>query len=175
MFFRISKPIIILVLISFSLFNAGCSKKYLIDEEQADSITSQLQTDMYSASLVPEPNIRDKEFEKQDALKAVYFDYDKAILTQEARRQLEKNALWLKNYDKYHVLIEGHSDERGTIEYNLALGQNRASIVRSYLVFLGVNAGRIGTISYGEEKPAVLGSSDDIWSKNRRAEVLFFK
>ncbi len=98
----------------------------------------------------------------------VFFDLDKSDLKPEARRTLERQAAWLKQYGNVAVTIEGHCDERGTREYNLALGDRRAKAASNYLVSLGIPASRIKTISYGKERPAVLGSNEAAWSQNRR-------
>ncbi len=98
----------------------------------------------------------------------VFFDLDKSDLQPEARTTAESVATWMNSYPAVAVTIEGHADERGTREYNLALGERRANSVRDYLVALGVNANRLSTISYGKERPAVLGSNEDAWAQNRR-------
>ena len=99
----------------------------------------------------------------------VFFDLDKSDLKPEARRTLERQAAWLKQYGNVTVTLEGHCDERGTREYNLALGDRRAKAASNYLVSLGIAATRIKTISYGKERPAVLGSNEAAWSQNRRS------
>ena len=99
----------------------------------------------------------------------VFFGFDKYDLAGEARRTLELQAAWLKKYPQYKVVVEGHADERGTREYNLALGERRAQAVRSYMIALGVDASRINTISYGKERPAVVGSNPSAWAQNRRS------
>ena len=98
----------------------------------------------------------------------VLFDTDKADLRPDARGTLEKQAAWLKKYPAVKITLEGHCDERGTREYNLALGERRANAVKNYLVALGVPANRMTTISYGKERPAVVGSNDQAWTQNRR-------
>ena len=98
----------------------------------------------------------------------VFFDYDSAVLSSEAQAVLGRQAEWLGQHTAANVTIEGHCDERGTREYNIALGERRASATKNYLVSLGVDAGRISTISYGKERPAVVGGGEDSWSKNRR-------
>ena len=98
----------------------------------------------------------------------VFFDLDKSDLMPEARATAESVATWMNSYPAVAVTIEGHCDERGTREYNLALGERRANSVRDYLVALGVDANRLSTISYGKERPAVLGSNEDAWGQNRR-------
>ena len=98
----------------------------------------------------------------------VFFDYDKSDLSPEARATAEALAAWMNSYPATTIGIEGHCDERGTREYNLALGERRASAVHDYLVALGVAPNRLSTISYGKERPAVLGSNEESWAQNRR-------
>ncbi len=99
----------------------------------------------------------------------VLFELDKSELSQDARQILGRQAAWLKRYPNVRVTIEGHCDERGTREFNMALGARRANAARTYLVALGVEAGRLQTVSYGAERPAVLGTGESVWSQNRRA------
>lgn len=99
----------------------------------------------------------------------VFYDFDKYNLKPDARTQVERWAAWLKTYPNVRVTIEGHADERGTREYNLALGERRANAAMEYLVSLGINANRIKTTSFGKERPAVLGSNERAWAQNRRA------
>jgi len=99
----------------------------------------------------------------------VYYGYDRYDLTPEALQQLQLQAQWLNQYPNVNVTIEGHADERGTREYNLALGDRRANAVRDYLTSLGVSGTRIKTISYGKERPEVAGSDAQSWAQNRRA------
>ncbi len=97
-----------------------------------------------------------------------FFDFDKYNLKADARATLEKQAAWLKKWPAVTITIEGHCDERGTREYNLALGERRANSVKDYLVALGINPSRIKTISYGKERPVALGSNEAAWAQNRR-------
>jgi len=99
----------------------------------------------------------------------VFFGFDKSDLSTEAQATLDRQAAWLKKYSTAKVTIEGHCDERGTREYNLALGERRATAAKNYLVAAGIPAGRITTISYGKERPAVVGSNEAAWAQNRRA------
>jgi peptidoglycan-associated lipoprotein len=99
----------------------------------------------------------------------VLFDYDSSVLDPVATQTLDRQAAWLKQYPDIIVTIEGHADERGTREYNLALGDRRASAVKNYLVALGVSGDRLLTISYGEERPADAAHDDSAWAQNRRA------
>jgi peptidoglycan-associated lipoprotein len=102
-------------------------------------------------------------------LKDIHFEFDRADILPEAAKILEVNAGWLKANPRYLVLIEGHTDERGTNEYNLALGERRARASRNFLVSQGVPARRISVISYGEERPTCRQPAEDCWTQNRRA------
>ena len=99
----------------------------------------------------------------------VFFTYDSAELDSDAQALLQAQAAWLKQYNKTSIIIEGHCDERGTREYNLALGERRAQAVKNYLNGLVGVFPVVNTISYGKERPAVVGSNDDAWSQNRRS------
>jgi len=98
----------------------------------------------------------------------VWFQVDSSELTQQSIATLEKQAQWLRSYPQYAFIVEGHADERGTREYNLALGARRAQAVRDYLVSLGVSGARIETISYGKERPMCVQSTEGCWAQNRR-------
>lgn len=98
----------------------------------------------------------------------IYFGYDRYDLSSDARSGLQAQAAWLQDHASVKVTVEGHCDERGTREYNLALGDRRANSVKNYLVALGVDPSRIHTVSYGKERPAVTGTGESSWSQNRR-------
>jgi peptidoglycan-associated lipoprotein len=102
----------------------------------------------------------------------VFFGSDRSDLRQEAQAQLQKYATWLKTYPQYRFVVEGHCDERGTREYNLALGQRRAEAVKNYLLALGIDANRMQTVSYGKERPAALDHDEDAWAPNRRVVIV---
>jgi peptidoglycan-associated lipoprotein len=127
---------------------------------------------------VPEAVIKPKEETSTPAaessvpliLQNVYFEFDKYDLTAEALQTLADNARALKAHPEASVLIEGHCDERGTIEYNLALGDKRAKAARDYLTSLGVSAAQLSTISYGKEQPLDTRNNEEAWARNRRAE-----
>jgi peptidoglycan-associated lipoprotein len=113
-----------------------------------------------------------KDFVAIDDLKDVFFDFDKYDIRPPDAKVLDANATWLKSNPNHLVLIEGHCDERGTNEYNLALGERRAKSTMNYLVSQGVQASRITIISYGEERPSCTQKSEECWAKNRRAHFL---
>jgi len=111
----------------------------------------------------------DAETSEGGPLEDIHFEYDSPSLTDQARSVLEKHALWLQNHRGAKVLVEGHCDERGTVEYNLALGEKRARAARDYLASLGVAPDRLRTSSYGKERPLDTGSNEASWAANRRA------
>ena len=109
---------------------------------------------------------------KNGLLGDVYFEFDKADLIEEARARLARNAEWLRSHPEFEITIEGHCDERGTNEYNLALGERRAAAAKDYLASLGVGATRLRTLSYGEERPQCSDSTESCWARNRRAHFV---
>lgn len=109
---------------------------------------------------------------KIDGLNTIYFDYDKSALTATAKKTLAGNVAWMKSKSGSKMQIEGHCDARGSIEYNLSLGERRAQAVKAYMVSLGIAGNRLSVISYGKEKPVAMGDSEDAYSKNRRANFL---
>jgi peptidoglycan-associated lipoprotein len=109
----------------------------------------------------------------QGVLKPIHFDFDKYDLRSDAVRTLGDNAGRMKEHSQFKVRIEGHCDERGTVEYNLALGEKRARAARDYLVSLGTPASRLRIISFGKERPVDPGHNEEAWSLNRRAEFIF--
>jgi peptidoglycan-associated lipoprotein len=123
-----------------------------------------------TASTAPTGTIRPGSAEdfRTNVGDRVFFGFDRSDITPEARRTLERQAEWLKRYPNVTVSVEGHADERGTREYNLALGERRATAVKNVLVALGIPANRVTTISYGKERPAVVGSNDAAYAQNRR-------
>jgi peptidoglycan-associated lipoprotein len=123
-----------------------------------------------AAPAAPRPS--PKEFAAVAALKDVFFEFDKYDIRPEDSKTLDANATWLKQNADNLVLIEGHCDDRGTNEYNLALGERRAKATMNYLVSQGIQANRITIISYGEERPICNEKNDSCWSKNRRAHFL---
>jgi peptidoglycan-associated lipoprotein len=173
--------IVLLVLSLSFIFMAGCAKKEVVKEE-----TLMAQEEKAAEAQVAEKEALSKEQEDaQKALEArerllqeaaafedVYFEFDKYDLKPEARETLRKHADWLLNNTEFQVISEGHCDERGTREYNLALGERRAESVRDYLINLGIDTGRLTTISYGEELPLDPTHTEEAWAKNRRVHFV---
>lgn len=127
----------------------------------------------------PTPNPLDGDLEsvnryvrEQGLVGDVYYDYDRADLQEEARSRLQKNAEFMKQQTQFAFTLEGHCDERGTVEYNLALGQRRASSAHGYLSSLGVPGQQMRTVSYGKERPVCTEPHEDCWRKNRRAHFV---
>jgi peptidoglycan-associated lipoprotein len=118
-----------------------------------------------------EPGIEGEVFETK-LLKDIHFEFDKYDIRRVDEEILKENAVLLKKNPKMKVQIEGHCDERGTVEYNLALGERRASNTKKFLVFLGIPSDRISTISYGKERPLDKGHHEEAWARNRRAHVV---
>ena len=106
---------------------------------------------------------------RQNVGDRVFYDTDSSTVREDGRQTLNRQAEWLKKYGNYQITIEGHCDERGTREYNLALGERRANAARQYLIAQGIPATRIKTVSYGKERPDPVGSDEASWARNRRA------
>ncbi len=153
--------ITVLPMVAAALLLAACEEK---PATTADTNTTPSNT-AQPASTIQAGSVEDFTRNVGDR---VFFDFDKYELLPAAQATLQRQAAWLKQYAQYRITIEGHADERGTREYNLALGERRANAVKDYLVSLGVPAARLTTISYGKERPAVLGSNEAAWSQNRR-------
>jgi len=140
-----------------------------IREEEAKKATEK----EFEKSLVAkkEPGIAGEVFESR-LLKDIHFDFDKYDIRPGDTEILKENAALLMKYPKVKIQVEGHCDERGTSEYNLALGERRANAAKKYLLSLGISTDRISSISYGEEKPLDAGHNEEAWSKNRRGHIV---
>lgn len=121
-----------------------------------------------ATGAIPQPAPGSQEELTVEVGDRVFFDFDKYDIRADQRGTVEALAAWLDTNPSVTLTIEGHADERGTREYNLALGERRANSVRDYLVALGTNPARLTTVSFGEERPAVLGSNESAWAQNRR-------
>lgn len=173
--------------IALSLFLVGCPKRPATTAASAPAPTGSPTPSAAAPSTTPSPSMTPSpvapstaspttppspsEFRATDNLKDVFFDFDKYDIRPSDAKMLDTNAAWLKSNDNL-VLIEGHCDERGTNEYNLALGERRAKAAMNYLVAQGVQASRITIISYGKERPTCTEHSESCWAQNRRAHFL---
>lgn len=149
---------------------SGCQRKKPISPIDPNAGDTRTTFEDTRGTGLPDLDQTRLTFQRDYDLKTIYFDYDSSALRPDALAALRENAEVMKRKPDYIFQIEGHCDERGTQEYNLALGERRALSVREHLINLGVSGDRLVTISYGEEMPAVLGSNEAAWSQNRRAE-----
>jgi peptidoglycan-associated lipoprotein len=144
----------------------------------AEPETRAVETEPFSREAVERQPVDDDargtaaELNAAGVLATVYFAFDSVDLSDDARATIQANADWLQANPRFGVVVEGHCDERGTIEYNIALGDRRARTVRDYLTSLGVDAGRVRVVSYGEERPQDAGHDESAWARNRRAEFV---
>lgn len=189
--------LLIIGLICVLGFSFGCSSKKadlndgVTQEQVADDEAQNAEQEAKDKKAAEEERLKAEELERQKKLEQqkreeqekkeairnfrdvnIYFSFDSSEISGEARSILEEKSQWLMENRDAKITVEGHCDERGTTQYNLALGERRAESVKTYLVALGVDSSRISTISYGEERPAVEGSGEEAWSKNRRAEFI---
>ena len=165
-----SKKLFILAMLSCLLVVFfACSKKQTVQTEPVVEDVVEDILPVEEETPVEEPIVVE---EKMPVLTDVFFDFDKHGLSDESKRSLERNAQELKSASSRTIIIEGHCDERGTVDYNIALGEKRANTAKDYLVSLGIGAGRIEVISYGKAKPFDPRHNDDAWAKNRRAHFV---
>ena len=162
----------IIIISALVLSGCCCPKKKV---EKAELPTTQVvQAPEAKETPPPPPVVKEEPLEDQakkaGALQTIYFDFDKYNLKPPAIKKLDKTADWLSKNPNVRIRIEGHCDERGTNEYNLALGDRRANSAKKYLINLGISPERISTISYGEERPVDPGHNEAAWAKNRRDE-----
>ncbi len=176
--------ILIIFILCVGLMMIGCPKKTSVKEEpsvkqeeaakaEAERAKETKAKEQFEKSLVAEktPGVAGEVFESS-LLKDIHFDFDKYDIRPGDASILNENAALLKKYPNVKIQVEGHCDERGTVEYNLALGERRASSTKNYLVSLGIPPARISTISYGKEKPLDPGHDEAAWAKNRRAHTI---
>lgn len=164
----------LIIVSAFLVFGLGACKSKKTAEDTA-SATESGSADTSSPALDSTPMNFDaagSDSGKISGLKSINFEYDRATLNAEAKKRLAGNADWLKGQDGVKMQIEGHCDSRGSIEYNLSLGERRAQAVKNYMVSLGLNADRLSIISYGKEKPLSNGDAESDHQKNRRANFV---
>lgn len=156
------------LLMAGSLALAGCSKKAPAELPPPPAPTTASEAPP-PVSQGPAPGSQADFAAQMMGKDTIYFDTDKFNIDAEDQAALGAQAQWLMRYPAKRVTLEGHADERGTRDYNLALGERRANAAKNYLVSLGVDAARVNTVSYGKERPVALGSDEASWAKNRRA------
>jgi len=183
---------IFIVILCLGVILSGCTKKAVVKDEPSDKSAevSQAGKDAKEAEKIREEEVK-KEFDKSlvakktpgiegvvlesKMLKDIHFDFDRYNIRPAEAEILKENSALLKKYPGMKFQIEGHCDERGTGEYNLALGERRANSAKKYLVSLGISPSSISTISFGEERPFDQGHHEDAWTKNRRAHFVILK
>lgn len=159
---------------------ASCTKQVVEDEGDVEAVgVEQEEMQGLKGEGITEEELeaarrKVAELRKKESIKIanIYFAFDDFSLSEKAKKTLVEDAAWLMNNPQETVVIEGHCDERGTEEYNIALGERRANSAKKYLINLGVKPRQLSTISYGEEKPADPGHDEDAWAKNRRDEFV---
>ena len=181
---RKSLWVLSIVVFVFSLLSFSACRRGVVKDDELDDFATQEEMREEAMKRLDEEGITEEELEaartkvaelsaqERMNLANVYFDFDDFSLSQEAKAVLAQNAAWLINNPQREVIIEGHCDERGTDEYNIALGERRATSTKRYLSVLGVNKAQLSTISFGEERPANTGHNESAWAQNRRAEFV---
>lgn len=172
---QISRKISFIFVTSALIFTLGAcsSKKKAEDVQMADGAGSATSNQAPAIDSTPMSfDASGSDSGKIDGLRSINFEYDKASLSGDAKKKIQGNADWMKSHGSSKLQIEGHCDSRGSIEYNLSLGERRAQSVKSFMTSLGVAANRLSIISYGKEKPLANGDSEADMSKNRRANFV---
>lgn len=175
-----NRSLFFVVIISLSMFVFwGCPKKAEVSSTPETKETAPAVQEAPKAEPVKEAPKAEPVAEPTEraaavsaGLQQIYFDFDQSFIRNDAKAVMKANAEWLKANPKVKIKIEGNCDERGTREYNQALGQRRAASAKKYLVDLGISASRISLISYGKEKPVCNDSTEDCWQKNRRDDLV---
>ncbi len=150
---------------------AGCKSKPKVDDNNS-AVTAPVNSEAVVDSTPLSFDVAGSDSGKIDGLVTVNFEYDKSQLNSDAKKKLQDNANWLKKNSKTKIQIEGHCDARGSLEYNMALGERRANAVKAYMTGLGIPGSRLKTISLGKDKPLVQGDSEDAYRQNRRANFV---
>lgn len=171
---QISQNLAFVFAVSTLVFALGaCTSKKKVEDTAADaSATSATDQPPQIETSPMNFDASGSDSGKIDGLRSINFDYDKASLSGDAKKKTQSNAEWMKSHKGSKLQIEGHCDARGSIEYNLSLGERRAQAVKSYMTSLGIESNRLSIISYGKEKPLVNGDSEADMAKNRRANFV---
>ncbi|MBF0117474.1 MAG: peptidoglycan-associated lipoprotein Pal [Desulfobacterales bacterium] len=184
MFKRVLISVLLVMVVFGLMFTAACKKKVEppAPPAQQEATKDASAADDAAKKAAEEEAAKRRALEEAEAAKRaareafmnedINFDFDKSALREDATEILKKKAAFLKDNADVNVMIEGHCDERGTAEYNIALGEKRAKSAKNFLVDSGVDAGRLNTVSYGKEKPLDEGKTEEAWAKNRRAHFV---
>ncbi|MGQ9618013.1 MAG: peptidoglycan-associated lipoprotein Pal [Candidatus Aminicenantia bacterium] len=179
------KLIILLGIFALLVTISGCKKKVEVaPPPPPQKAEKKPVSEPEKAPTIKEPELTEEEIfrmksieelNREAPLKRIHFDFDKYFIRDDQKPTLEGNAEWLKKFSTVKILIEGHCDERGTEEYNMALGEKRAKSTMNYLISLGISPERIKIISYGKSRPLDPGHNEEAWSLNRRAEFVIIE
>jgi peptidoglycan-associated lipoprotein len=174
---KVASLALLLLISSISFW--GCPKKAEMAATPETQAPGGPQKEMVTQPATPSPEggrqgeeMKEKTATAAQALKPIYFDFDKSFVRDDAKDVIKANAAWLKAHPKVKISIEGNCDERGTKEYNQALGQRRAASAKKYLADMGISSNRISLISYGKEKPVCNESTESCWQKNRKDDFV---
>jgi peptidoglycan-associated lipoprotein len=180
------KKLLVLVSILGLLFSvSACKKKVTVTPPPSPpAVEEKPKAEPEKVPTIKEPELTEEEIfrmksleelNRESPLQRIHFDFDKYFIRDDMKPILEKNAQWLKKFPSVKILIEGHCDERGTEEYNMALGEKRAKSTMNYLISLGISPERIKIISYGKSRPLDPGHNEEAWALNRRAEFVIIE
>jgi peptidoglycan-associated lipoprotein len=186
------KKILVLMMVTVGLIFSGCAQKKVVqpeqEQQQQPAVTPAKETQEKKGMMKPEERITEQQLakietkqevskykEEEGLFEDISFDFDMYDIRPDAKPVLQNVASWLLKNPQAKLSVEGHCDERGTNEYNLALGDRRAKAVRDYLIALGIGSDRIEMISYGEEKPVCSDKTEECWTKNRRAHFVVLR
>lgn len=176
--------LMLLMLGCFAVASGGCAKKQMVQEDETlaqketvavDTTATPEEVPVARDTVITDQSVTGTSAETVSPFDILYFDFDSYVLRQDARDALDRNFQWMQKNPAEKVRLEGHCDERGSDEYNLALGEKRARAAHQYLSTLGVSQDRLSIISYGKENPADPGHNEDAWAKNRRVEFVIVK
>jgi peptidoglycan-associated lipoprotein len=174
---KVTSLAVLLLVALLSLW--GCPKKAEMAATPEAQAPGGPQKEVVTQPATPSPEstrqaeeVKEKTATAAQALKPVYFDFDKSFIRDDAKDVIKANAAWLKAHPNVKIRIEGNCDERGTKEYNQALGQRRAASAKKYLADMGISSNRISLISYGKEKPVCTESTENCWQKNRKDDFV---
>jgi peptidoglycan-associated lipoprotein len=169
--------VLLVIMVAAVGFAVSCAQKNVVQNQPETTSQPEVATAPEKPTEVAKPQVvkmspQPETTEMVFVMENVHFEFDSAILSAEAQALLTGKAEYLRTHQDVVIKVEGHCDERGTDAYNMALGERRANAVKKFLVNLGIDADRLNTISYGEERPLEMGQNEDAWSKNRRAQFV---
>ncbi len=178
------KLLVLISILALLVVISGCKKKVAVTPPPSAPVEEKAKAETEKVPTIKEPELTEEEIfrmksleelNRESPLQRIHFDFDKYFIREDAKPVLERNAQWLKKFPSVKILIEGHCDERGTEEYNMALGEKRAKSTMNYLISLGISPDRIKIISYGKSRPLDPGHNEEAWALNRRADFVIIE